>query len=37
VVSTLANTAVIVQTGGVLPTGLLRELGVTVETKYGTA
>lgn len=31
------NDAVIVQAGGVLPTALLRELGVTVETKYGTA
>ncbi len=36
-VTVLANDAVIVQTGGVLPTALLRELGVTVETKYGTA
>jgi thioredoxin reductase/ferredoxin len=31
------NDAVIVQAGGVLPTSLLREIGVTVETKYGTA
>jgi thioredoxin reductase/NAD-dependent dihydropyrimidine dehydrogenase PreA subunit len=31
------NDIVIVQAGGELPTGLLRELGVTVETKYGTA
>jgi thioredoxin reductase (NADPH) len=35
--STLANDAVIVQAGGTLPTALLRELGVTVETKFGTA
>ncbi len=35
-VSAIANDAVIVQTGGVLPTALLRELGVTVEMKYGT-
>jgi len=34
---TVGNDAVIVQAGGVLPTALLRELGVTVETKYGTA
>lgn len=33
----LDNDAVIVQAGGVLPTALLRELGVTVETKFGTA
>ena len=33
----LANDVVIVQAGGVLPTALLRQLGVTVETKYGTA
>jgi thioredoxin reductase/NAD-dependent dihydropyrimidine dehydrogenase PreA subunit len=35
--ATVGNDAVIVQAGGVLPTALLRELGVTVETKYGTA
>ena len=34
---TVANDVVIVQAGGVLPTSLLREIGVTVETKYGTA
>ena len=33
----LPNDIVIVQAGGVLPTALLRELGVAVETKYGTA
>jgi thioredoxin reductase/NAD-dependent dihydropyrimidine dehydrogenase PreA subunit len=33
----LDNDAVIVQAGGELPTRLLRDLGVTVETKYGTA
>jgi hypothetical protein len=37
VATALANDAVIVQAGGVLPTALLRELGVKVETKYGTA
>jgi thioredoxin reductase (NADPH) len=35
--ATIGNDAVIVQAGGVLPTAMLRELGVTVETKYGTA
>ena len=33
----IGNDAVIVQAGGVLPTALLQELGVTVETKFGTA
>ncbi len=33
----VVNDAVIVQAGGVLPTSLLREIGVTVETKFGTA
>jgi len=37
VTSSIENDAVIVQAGGVLPSSLLRELGVTVETKYGTA
>jgi thioredoxin reductase/NAD-dependent dihydropyrimidine dehydrogenase PreA subunit len=32
----IGNDAVIVQAGGELPTRLLKELGVTVETKYGT-
>lgn len=31
------NDAVIINVGGVLPTPLLKELGVTVETKYGAA
>jgi thioredoxin reductase len=35
--SVIGNDAVIVQAGGVLPSALLREIGVTVETKYGTA
>jgi thioredoxin reductase len=35
--ATVPNDAVIVQAGGVLPTALLKSLGVTVETKYGTA
>jgi len=33
----LQNDAVIVCAGGVLPSGLLRDIGVDVETKYGTA
>jgi len=33
---TLANQAVIVCAGGILPTGLLKEIGIKVETKYGT-
>lgn len=35
--ATIPNDAVIVQAGGELPTRLLKELGVTVETKYGTS
>ncbi len=35
--TTVANDVVVVQAGGVLPTGLLKQLGVTIETKYGTA
>jgi thioredoxin reductase (NADPH) len=33
----LKNDAVIVCAGGILPTPFLREIGVQVETKYGTA
>ncbi|MBI3782239.1 MAG: NAD(P)-binding domain-containing protein [Deltaproteobacteria bacterium] len=33
----LANDAVIVCAGGVLPTQFLRDIGVEVQTKYGTA
>jgi len=33
----IRNDAVIVSAGGILPTGFLKEIGVTVETKYGTA
>jgi len=32
----LQNDAVIVNIGGILPTGFLKELGIEVETKYGT-
>jgi len=31
------NDAVIVSAGGILPTGFLKEIGITVETKHGTA
>jgi thioredoxin reductase (NADPH) len=31
------NDAVIVCVGGILPTGFLKEIGIEVETKYGTA
>jgi thioredoxin reductase (NADPH) len=34
---TIRNDAVIVSAGGVLPTPFLREIGILVETKYGTA
>jgi thioredoxin reductase/ferredoxin len=34
---TLANDAVIVSVGGILPADFLRQVGVEVETKYGTA
>lgn len=33
----LPNDAVIINAGGILPTAFLRELGIEVETKYGTA
>lgn len=33
----LPNHAVIVCAGGILPTGFLKEIGINVETKYGTA
>lgn len=33
----LPNDAVIVCAGGILPTGFLRDIGVEVQTKYGTA
>jgi thioredoxin reductase len=32
----LPNDAVIVNAGGILPSGLLKEMGIQVETKYGT-
>jgi thioredoxin reductase len=33
----LPNDAVIVSAGGVLPSDFLRRIGISVETKYGTA
>ncbi len=33
----LPNEAVIINAGGILPTPFLKELGIEVETKYGTA
>jgi len=33
----LDNDAIIVCAGGILPTGFLKDLGITVETKFGTA
>lgn len=33
----IPNDAVIVNAGGILPTGFLKELGISIETKYGTA
>jgi thioredoxin reductase/ferredoxin len=33
----LPNNGVIVCAGGILPTGFLKEIGITVETKYGSA
>ena len=34
---TIKNDAIIVSAGGVLPTPFLKEIGILVETKYGTA
>ena len=33
----LANDAVIVSVGGILPAEFLQKVGVQIETKYGTA
>ena len=32
----IRNDAVIVNAGGILPTPLLKEIGIEVETKHGT-
>ena len=34
---TIANDAIIVNAGGILPTGFLKQIGIQVDTKYGTA
>ena len=34
---TLPNDAIIINAGGILPTGFLKEIGIQVDTKYGTA
>ncbi|HHJ34170.1 MAG TPA: 4Fe-4S dicluster domain-containing protein [Gammaproteobacteria bacterium] len=34
---TIANDAIIVCAGGILPTGFLKDIGIIVETKFGTA
>ena len=36
-IAALRNDDIIVCAGGILPTGFLKEIGITVETKYGTA
>ena len=36
-IRTIPNQAVIICAGGILPTGFLKSIGITVETKYGTA
>jgi len=33
----IENDAIIISAGGILPTGMLKELGIDVETKHGTA
>ena len=34
---TLRNDGVVICVGGILPTGFLKDIGINVETKYGTA
>ena len=33
----IPNRAVIISAGGILPTGFLKDVGIEVETKFGTA
>jgi thioredoxin reductase (NADPH) len=33
----LANDAIIINAGGILPTGFLKQIGIQVDTRYGTA
>lgn len=34
---TIPNDAIIINAGGILPTGFLKQIGIQVDTKYGTA
>ena len=34
---TIDNDAIIINAGGILPTGFLKQIGIQVDTKYGTA
>mgnify|MGYP002631777914 CR=1 FL=1 len=34
---TIANNAIIINAGGILPTGFLKQIGIQVDIKYGTA
>jgi thioredoxin reductase (NADPH) len=36
-VERIPNDAVIINAGGILPTGLLQEIGIAIETKFGTS
>jgi len=36
-ITVLANDAIIINAGGILPTGFLKQIGIRVDTKYGTA
>jgi len=36
-ITVLANDAVIINAGGILPAGFLKKIGIQVDTKYGTA
>jgi hypothetical protein len=33
----IANDAVIINAGGILPTAFLKDLGISIETKHGAA
>lgn len=35
-ITVLANDAIIINAGGILPTGFLKQIGIEVDTKYGT-
>ena len=36
-ITVLANDAIIINAGGILPAGFLKKIGIQVDTKYGTA